>query len=248
MTWDAALLALIGFGGAFVFGVTGFGVALVTIPLATQFVPLPFALAVFALMDLSCAASVGFENPKNAVRAEWLRLVPTILVGTLIGVTLLVKLPRQAGLLLLGMFVLAFSAYNLYRQFRGEHHGTVSGRWAWLAGLAGGVTSSVFGAGGPPYVIYLSQRGLTKEQFRATLGLTTLSSISVRVIAFAVSGLYADSKVWLTALAVVPAALAAIWVARRAYRRISRELLMRVISVLLLFAGVSLVLRSLALG
>ena len=243
MSWDAALLALIGFGGAFVFGVTGFGVALVTIPLATQFVPLPFALAVYALMDLSCAASVGLENPRNAVRAEWLRLIPTILVGTLIGVTLLIKLPRQAGLLLLGVFVLAFSLYNLLRR---EHHGTVSQRWAWLAGLGGGVTSSVFGAGGPPYVIYLSQRGLTKEQFRATLGLTTLSSISIRVVAFAVSGLYGNLRVWLTALVVVPSALAAIWLARKVYRRISREKLMRAIAVLLLASGVSLIVRALA--
>jgi len=41
-------------------------------------------------------------------------------------------------------------------------------RWAWLAGLGGGITSTLFGAGGPPYVIYLSQRGLTKEQFEST--------------------------------------------------------------------------------
>ena len=42
----------------------------------------------------------------------------------------------------------------------------------------------LIGAGGPPYAIYLSQRGLTKEQFRATLGLATLTSISLRAVAF----------------------------------------------------------------
>ena len=246
MTWEIALLALIGFAGAFVFGVTGFGVALVTIPLATQFVPLQFALAVFALMDLSCAASVGLENPRNAVRGEWLRLVPTIVVGTVLGVTLLVKLPRQAGMLLLGLFVLAFSAYNLYTLYGRRRPGLVSRRWAWLAGLGGGVTSSVFGAGGPPYVIYLSQRGLTKEQFRATLGLTTLTSISTRVVAFFLSGLLLHWDVWLAAAAVVPSALTAIWLARKVYTRISRDLFMRAIAVLLLVSGVSLVFRALS--
>ena len=72
----------IAFAGSLVFGLTGFGAALVTIPLATHFVPLQFALALFALTDLASALRIGFENPKNAVRAEWTRLVPMILVGT----------------------------------------------------------------------------------------------------------------------------------------------------------------------
>ena len=66
---EIAYLAGVAFLGALVFGFTGFGAALVTIPLATHVVPLQFALALFVLVDLACAASVGFEKPKNAVRA-----------------------------------------------------------------------------------------------------------------------------------------------------------------------------------
>ena len=121
----------------------------------------------------------------------------------------------------------------------------VSARWAWLAGLGGGITSTLFGAGGPPYAIYLSQRGLMKEQFRATMGLATMTSISLRVAAFAITGLLLDPAVWRTALLVVPAGLLGLFVARRLYRRISRELLMRVVAVVLLASGSSLVLRAL---
>src|SRR5947208_11794037 len=94
---EVAGLAAIAFLGALVFGITGFGAALVTIPLATHLVPLPFALALFALSDLAMALRIGLENPKNALRAEWIRLVPMILLGTAVGVTLLVNLPRQAA-------------------------------------------------------------------------------------------------------------------------------------------------------
>src|SRR5258707_1317982 len=89
MAPEAALLAGLAFIGALVVGVTGFGSALVTIPLATHFVPLQFALPLFALVDLSTAFSVGLENPRNAARDEWRRLVPMILVGTALAVTLL---------------------------------------------------------------------------------------------------------------------------------------------------------------
>jgi len=240
---ETALLAALAFSGALVVGVTGFGSALITIPLASHMVPLPFALALFALCDLASAARVGFENPKNAVRAEWTRLVPMILAGTALGVTLLVSLPRQAAMAALGAFIVLFASYRLF--FRGTERKVAVG-WAWLAGLAGGITSSLFGAGGPPYVIYLSHRGLSKEQFRATLGLTILSSISLRVTAFLITGLLLDPRVWLTALFAVPATLLGIAVARRLYLRIPRDALMRAIAVLLLASGSSLLWRALA--
>jgi len=238
---ETAALAGIAFLGALIFGVTGFGAALVTIPLATHLVPLKFALALFVIVDLAAAVSVGLENPRNAVRREWTRLVPMILAGTALGVTLLVNLPRAVGMLLLGIFVIGFALYTLRPHARQR---IVSSAWAWAAGFAGGITSTLFGAGGPPYAIYLSQRGLTKEQFRATLGLATLTSISVRLVAFLLTGLLLDAKVWLTALAAVPGCLLGIWIARRIFARISRDALMRAVAVLLLATGASLIFRA----
>lgn len=238
---ETAALAGIAFLGALIFGITGFGAALVTIPLATHLVPLKFALALFVIVDLAAAVSVGLENPRNAVRREWTRLVPMILAGTALGVTLLVNLPRTVGMLLLGIFVIGFALYTLRPHARQR---IVSSAWAWAAGFAGGITSTLFGAGGPPYAIYLSQRGLSKEQFRATLGLATLTSISVRLVAFVLTGLLLDAKVWLTALAAVPGCLLGIWIARRIFARISRDALMRAVAVLLLATGASLIFRA----
>src|SRR5258705_8764379 len=242
MASEVALLVGFAFVGALIVGVTGFGSALVTIPLAVQFVPLQFALPLFALVDLSTAFSVGLENPRHAARNEWRRLVPMILVGTALGVTLLVNLPRAAGMLLLGAFVLSYALYSLMR------HGpprVIHPGWAWLAGLCGGITSTLFGAGGPPYAIYLSQRGLSKEQFRATMGFATMTSISVRVVAFLITGLLLDPGGWLTALVAVPAGLLGVFVARRLYLRISRETLLRALALILLVSGGLLVLPAL---
>ena len=236
------ILAGLAFIGALVVGVTGFGSALVTIPLATQFVPLKFALPLFAVVDLCCALGVGLENPRNAVRSEWTRLVPMILVGTALGVTLLVNLPRTTGMLLLGAFIVSYALYSLLRRSptRVVHAG-----WAWLAGLGGGITSTLFGAGGPPYAIYLSQRGLTKEQFRATMGFATMTSISLRVTAFFITGLLLDLQVWIAAAAAVPGALIGLYVARRLYNRISRDALLRAVALILLVSGGALIVRAL---
>ncbi len=241
---EIAALVAAAFAGSVIFGITGFGAALITVPFATHFVPLPFALALFVLMDLANAFRVGFENPKNALKREWTRMVPAILVGTVVGVTLLVNLPRGAATLALGVFVLLFALYSLLRHPEAQR--VVSAGWAWIAGFAGGVTSTIFGAGGPPYAMYLSQRGLSKEQYRATMGFATLTSISLRTVAFLAIGFLLDPKVWLYAVFVVPAGLAGIWAASHLFRRISRETLMRAVAFMLLASGASLILRALA--
>jgi len=240
---EIAALAAAAFAGSVIFGVTGFGAALVTVPFATHFVPLPFALGLYVLMDLANAYRIGFENPKNAVKSEWTRMVPTILAGTVTGVTLLVNLQRGAATLALGVFVLLFAVYSLVRHPGAQR--VISSRWAYFAGFTGGVTSTIFGAGGPPYAIYLSQRGLSKEQYRATLGLATLTSISIRTVAFLVTGILLDPKVWIYAVFIVPAGLAGIWAAGHLFRRISREMLMRAVALMLLVSGASLVLKAL---
>ena len=243
ISWEIfAVLAAAAFAGSMVFGLTGFGAALITIPVATHVVPLPFALALFALMDLGNAFRIGFESPRNAVRAEWMRLVPMIVVGTALGVTLLVNLPRRWGMLALGIFVLAYAIYSLVRP---EPRATTGRGWAWVAGFAGGLTSALFGAGGPPYAIYLSRRGLSKAQLRATLGFATLTSISLRVAAFLLSGILLDWGVWIALLAVLPAAWVGLSLARRVFHRISRDALLRAVSAVLLVSGASLVLRAL---
>lgn len=241
--WALAALAVIAFGGALVFGITGFGSALFTIPLAIHFVPLPFALAMFTLLDCTSAWRIGLTDPKSIVMPEIKRILPGIVVGTVVGMTLLVNLPRKTAMLALGVFVLGIAISNIVRAGAVR---TVARAWAVVAGVAGGVTSTLFGAGGPPYAIYLSRRGLSKEQYRATLAGCTMFSISSRVVAFTIAGLLLTPKPWLWALAVLPASLGGLWAASRLFARVSRDGLIRVIGLMLAASGISLLVRALS--
>jgi uncharacterized protein len=239
--WLLLLIAAIAFLGSLVYGMTGFGAGLVTIPLATHFVSLPFALSVFALVDLVTALRIGLQKPKDAVKAEILRMVPFVLVGTVIGVTVLVNLPRAGAMLGLGMFVVLYAVYALLSRPGAT---MVSRHWAYLAGFFGGITSTLFGAGGPSYAIYLSHRPLSKEQFRATITLTTVFSIGMRVAAFAITGLLFKSEVWVTAAVALLGVMLGLGVASWAFKRVTRELLLRMVALLLLANGISLIARG----
>ena len=240
--WTLTALAVIAFCGAFIFGVTGFGSALLTIPLATHLVSLPFALAMFSLLDCASAWRIGLADPKSAVRAEWQRLLPLVVAGTVVGMTLLVNLPRAVSMFALGAFVLAVAVSNIVRA---GAVATLAKGWAYVAGFSGGITSTLFGAGGPPYAIYLSRRQLSKEQYRSTLGVCTMFSISLRVVAFAIAGPLQSAQPWLWALAVLPASLAGLWLASKAFARFSRDALIRAIGVMLAASGISLIVRAL---
>ncbi len=236
-----ATLAAIAFAGAFIFGVTGFGAALVTIPLATHLVPLPFALGMFAILDCTSAWRIGLSDPKNAVGGEWKRMIPLVVAGTVVGMTMLVNLPRAVSMAALGVFVLLVATSNLVRA------GSVSianQAWAYAAGFVGGITSTLFGSGGPPYAIYLSRRPLTKEQYRATLGICTMFSITLRVVVFFIAGPLQSPTPWLWALASLPASLLGLWVASKAFARISRDALIRAIGIMLALSGISLIVRA----
>jgi len=146
-------------------------------------------------------------------------------------------------MLALGVFVAGYGIYSIAFAHRLP---TIGIQWAYVAGLAGGITSAMFGAGGPPYAIYLSMRPHTKEAIRATLAATSLVSIGTRLVAFAFAGLLASSTVWITALCIAPAALIALWWAEHVHAAVSRETLIRAIRMLLCAAGIALIVRALA--
>lgn len=240
--WSLAALAPITFLGAVLYGLTGFGSALITVPLASHFLPLKFVIVTYSIVDLTGALRVSLQNPRHVERSELVRIVPLVLVGVALGATALVNLPRTYAMLALGIFILVYASYSLLRR---SNAASVSRSWAYVAGITGGITGTLFGASGPPFAIYLSHRPLTKEQYRATLTMTSAFSVGLRMLAFLVTGLLLEPKVWLAAIIAIPGVFAGIAVASRVFPMISRAMLMRGVALTLLAIGVSLILRSL---
>ncbi len=236
------MLVPIAFLGSFVYGVTGFGSALITIPLASLVYPLRFVLAVFALLDIVNAVHVSLAGTRAVVQSEALRLIPTCILGVVAGTVLLAGLRPQILLLILGLFVLSFSLYGLLMPAKSP---VIGSHWGYLAGLCGGITSAMFGAGGPPYAIYLSFRPHGKHEMRATLAATSIVSIGSRIVAFALAGLLSSQAVWITALSLLPVIYCALRLADRTHAGLSRAALLTAIRLLLVIAGASLVMRAL---
>ncbi len=237
------LIAAAGVGAAYViFGLTAFGAALFTVPLLSQFFPLDFVLPLSVLLDVSAALALGTRFSREADKSELKLMVPACLIGAVLGVTLLVNLPRAATIVALGAFLIAYGGYALHQ---GANVSVVGRGWAPVSGLAGGVLGTLFGIGAPPYAIYLSRRKTEMRAYRATLSNMVLFSVSIRALVFLASGLMLVDRVVGFAM-LVPFALTGLWVGNRVQRRISRSATLRLVSGLLLLIGASLIYRALS--
>ncbi len=232
---------LVIFVGYTIFGATGFGASPITIPILVHVLPLTFVLSLAALLDLSSGLALGFHTRKRADTRELLTLLPFTLVGLTLGVTLLVKLPRTATLLALGVFVCLYALYVMLR--RGPTR-PLSRRWAAPAGMLGGIVGALFGMGGPPYVMYIAGRVPDPAAQRATISQMVIVNVGLRVVAFALAGLLLSRALWIAVALLLPVTFAGLWVGNRAHVSVAPATMSRMIGAALFLTGAALIIRT----
>lgn len=224
-----------------VYGFGGFGANLVALPILAHVMSLKFAVPMLLVLDLFAAATMGMKNRQHVDRTELLRLLPTLLLGMLLGLVVLQHTAENGLLLVLGGFVAGFASWNL---FGPERLKPASTGWAWPAGLLGGVFSSLFGTGGPIYTLYLAHRIIDTQRLRATIGTLILGTALVRLVLFTGSGFFSQPGLLSVAAWLVPCALLGYGLGSRLHARLPQAQVRRAIWVMLLVSGLSLLLRG----
>ncbi|MEJ2768354.1 sulfite exporter TauE/SafE family protein [Mycetohabitans sp. B46] len=223
-----------------VFGMTGFGTALVASPLLAHFIPVSHIVPLLALLDFCAATTNVVRDGRKAELDELKRLVPLMVAGSGIGAVILLATKPDLLLLLLGIFVMGYAAYSL----SGYRPMTQLRSWSSVPfGLVGGIFSALFGSGGFIYAIYLQGRLENKEHIRVTqttlIGLSTLT----RLVMFLAAGVYANRSLLLLAVLLAPGMLAGVWMGRHITLKLSREQFVKLVNSVILVSGVFLLVR-----
>jgi uncharacterized membrane protein YfcA len=124
----------------------------------------------------------------------------------------------------------------------------LSSGWAWWYGVAGGVLSALFGAGGWVYSMYLLRRVEDPQQIRATQTAVLMCSSVIRVALFLLAGRLLDADLLLLVLLLLPALALGLYIGYHISLQLDRRRFMQVLYGVLLLTGGSLVVRSLAAG
>ena len=221
-------------------GIAGFASALTAVPFLALVLPLTLVVPLVVLLDYLSSASHGIGNRHNIVWWDIWPLIPFSVLGVGSSLIILESVSPNLLSLSLGAFVIIYAFYQLLPQK------LVKANY-WVAvptGFMGGLIGTLFGTGGPFYVIYLHLRRLGKNEFRATFACIFLIDGLMRLSGFALNGLY-DELAISYLVTSIPVAALGLYLGGRIHVAISKESFTRMISLLLLGSGSALIANNL---
>lgn len=236
-----AAIPLIGLLAYVILGISGFGSALVTIPLLVHFLPLQTVVPLVVMVDFLATLTTGLRFREHVETAELKLLIPSVIAGIVAGVTLLAMLPRQATLVSLGIFI---TGYGFYRLTAKAPVTGISRWWGVPTGLIGGLIGGLFGVGGPIYAAYMTARIPDVSRMRATLATVFTFSTGFRVAVYLLSGLMLQSEVWWAFLLLLPIMPVGLFIGHRLHAKLTSAQVGWFISVLLVISGISLLWKA----
>jgi len=226
------------FLGYAVYGLTGFGSTITSLPLLALFLPLTVASPLMQIFDIFAGCLVGVRGRRSADFRELAKLVPWCAIGVAGGLVVFHYAPERALKLTLGLFLLAYSGWSFLHR---ASLGPVSAAWSIPAGFFGGIFTALFGTGGPIYSVYLSRRLPDHRRFRASISIFILSIGLCRFSWFVATGYYARGDTLMLAVWALPAMLGGLACGSLLTGRISRSAVLHIVWAILAAAGVRLV-------
>lgn len=236
------LVLLIIFASALVRWLTGFGNALVAMPLLALVLPMRVATPVVAATALvmGCVMLYQWRRDIDFRSAVW--LVVFAAIGTPAGLLLLRGVSESLVQILLAVIIAGFSIFSLIKPRAGHMRGGLSTA---VAGLLAGVLGGAYNTNGPPVVIYATLRGWDPEKFKGTLQGFFIPASIVIVVGHVLGGLWTEEVVRLSLYSLIPMGLAMLVSAWLAPRIPAKRFVWLVHGLLLVCAGL-LVMRALA--
>lgn len=224
-------------------GMSGFGAGLVAAPLLVFVLPMHTVVPLSALLVFILFIFIAIRDRASVIWEEFRLLAPPTVVGVIAGMLLFHSLDNRLLVIMLGVFLILYAAYMLAMHVFGLPQFRCSQRWAMPLSFVGAFFDTLFGGGGGTLVvIYMHARGLGRMEFRATVAMLWLIEIIVRVAGYGISGYYTREVLILVA-ALVPVMWAGSWLGERLGNKVSQSTFSRILAVLLMLSGASLLFK-----
>jgi uncharacterized membrane protein YfcA len=224
--------------GYLVLGITGFGSALVVVPLLAAHWPLSEVVALAILLDVPASMLHGGLNLKQVRWPELGRLMPGMAAGVLVGLWLLGTLDKTWPLALLGVYVLSVGVRALLTPRTPPV--PVAPAWAHLAGALVGLVEVMFATAGPVAVAWFQKRQTDVHGLRATVPVLMVLAGTIAIVMLWGSGQVDLARIMPRWLAAMPVAAAGVVIGNRLAARIPPLLMRRLLAGLLAVSGLAL--------
>lgn len=231
--WELAAVCGAVFLAAGTQQLSGFGFALMAVPLLSLVIGTKDAVALSSLSGLAGTTLMAVRLRHRTDRPVVGRLILGAIVGMPLGIVLLRRVPAAPLQVAVSVVVLAAVAV-LASGFRLKRE---SPRTEVGAGFVSGMINTSIGVGGPPVVIVLQAAEHEQHAFRATTVSYFLLANLIALPLFFASGVVDDST-WAAGLFAVPAALLGTLAFERVAYRVRTEQFRVLVLCLLVGAAV----------
>ena len=221
----------------FVQGLTGFGSALVAIPLLSLILDIKLAVPLCILNGLVITVYLALHLRRHLDRTKILPLVLGSIPGVFAGATLLQRVDAGIIRFCIGLLLVSYSLYNLL--VRPRSFG-LSRPWGYAAGFLTGAIGAAFSAGGPPAIIYTTMAGWNKEEIRATLSGFFVANSIVTALVHALTGVAtpATARIFLV---TAPFVLVGTVAGSHVSTKINQQAYLRIIYLFLVVTGTMMI-------
>jgi uncharacterized membrane protein YfcA len=224
-------------------GMSGFGAGMIAVPLLAFMIPLQLAVPLCSLLVFVLFVILVIRDRREIVWDELRLLLPPTIAGAAAGLWLFAVLDNRMLVLMLGGFLVLYSTYMLAVSVLGLPQLRCSQRWALPVGFFGSFFDTLFGGGGGTLVvIYINARGIGRAGFRATVAALWFAEMVARIGGYAWAGFY-DAQTLLLFTLLLPVMWAGTVAGERLGNRVSAETFSRVLALMLLASGTSLLLK-----
>jgi uncharacterized protein len=239
---DAGLVLVLFVSGV-VKGVLGIGLPLVSVPLAAQFLRLPAAVALLTVPMVATNIAQALEGgPTWPSVRRLLPIIGALVLGTLIGVHLLLNIDQRAlnGVVGTSFVVLSATLLCLPRIRVAKRVET----WASpCVGLAAGVLGGMSAMFGPPLVAYQIGLGVDPPTFVKHMAILALTGSAALLLLLGTSGSMSATDLLISAAAVAPIRLG-MPIGRWLRRRVPPILFRAAVLGILAWAGIDMLHRA----
>lgn len=165
MTTDAIIILTICFA-AFVQGISGFGFALVAMPILAGLTSIYVAAPLVALTTLTNNTFMCLYYRRSFSKAIVIKMLCGSVLGIPLGLLALQYLPVSFMLMALGLTIVSYAAYTLLAPVTPV---LKSQKWLYSSGFLSGILIGSFNMPGPPAILYGNNQRWPQEKFKSNL-------------------------------------------------------------------------------
>ncbi|QPC82513.1 sulfite exporter TauE/SafE family protein [Phototrophicus methaneseepsis] len=230
------LIALIGCFGLFVQSASGFGSGLIAMPLLIQLLGVTEAQATFAICAPVTGVFLMWRYRRHlSIKRVW-RIILAAIIAIPFGVQIPNLVPKEIALFVLGLVCLGYAIYSLL----GLYVPKLNRNWGFFFGALGGLLHGAYNTGGPPYIIYGTGQRWPPFEFKGNIQ-TIFFVTGFFVIATHWQAGNITADVLRNAAILLPGMFVGMWLGGIVDRYIKPEPFRKVVLVLLIFLGLSLI-------